>query len=181
MLLQKRFRELIILNMLIVRLFCLLLLLAPSIGSSQNIGIPEGLPLSLVALTDTLRERCASASQAHFPNASFERPYDFNRDGVADYIVSSDQFRCYPTRNLMFGGTAGTHYWVFISQQNGQFTEAFHTAGHFMKPVFFNEHQTAPALVFFHHGTTCGLSGSSSCVGAVIWDGASNRFVGTGP
>jgi len=166
--------------MFMTRIFCTLFCLAPSWGHAQSVLAPEQLPPALVTFTETLSERCSPESQAQIPRASFQRPYDFNRDGVKDYLISSRDFRCMPDGNLIFGGTAGTHYWVFISQSDGGFEEALHTAGHFMERVFFTKQQSAPALVFYHHGTACGLAGASACVGAVIWDGYAKRFVGTG-
>lgn len=112
-----------------------------------------------------------------FGPGGFTTPFDLNDDGVKDYIVNSDYFRCHPARHLIYGGTAGTHYSFFVSQQDGSFEEAMNLAAHNMQVVYFGK---KPTFVFAHHGGSCGYSGATGCVSAMFWSTFENKFIGKG-
>ncbi|WP_156025837.1 hypothetical protein [Sulfitobacter sp. 20_GPM-1509m] len=145
--------------------------------NAQTIERPDNLPPGFETLIERGASRCGSEDTADFSAGGFTTPYDLNDDGINDYIVNSDYFRCYPAGHLIYGGTAGTHYSFFVSQEDGTFDEVMHLAAHNMQVVYFGE---KPAFVFAHHGGSCGYSGSTGCVSAMFWSNFENKFIGKG-
>lgn len=144
---------------------------------AQTIERSIDLPEDFDGIIQTMAARCGSENTAVFSDSGFTTPYDLNDDGVNDYIVDSSFFRCYPERSLIYGGTAGTHYWFFVSQADGKFKEVMHLAAHNMQVVHFGE---KPTFVFAHHGGSCGYSGATGCVSAMFWSIFENKFIGKG-
>ena len=142
--------------------------------------LPERLPPGFDDLAAQVTAMCGEGQRAVLPGSGFTQPHDFNGDGVPDFLVESSDFRCYPEGNLIWGGTAGTAYFIYLSQPDGSFRRAFAAAGHALHLVDMFGDGRAMAVVIFHHGLYCGLSGVSSCVGAVIWDPVTGDFSGTG-
>lgn len=154
-------------------------LMAPT-ARAQEIVVPDGIPEAFDPLFQDAAQHCARDNTAEFPEESFTRPYDFNEDGVRDYFFDSSLFRCWPDSNLMYGGTAGTHYWAFVSGPDGTFSEKLHISAHAMQTVYMFNENRGLTFVFFHHGTACGRAGASPCVSALIWDNVRGEFVGRG-
>lgn len=146
-------------------------------AKAQTIERPDDIPDSFDGIIQSAAPRCGSEGAARFDKGGFTAPYDLNDDGVNDYIVDSSYFRCFPESSLIYGGTAGTHYWFFISQDDGTFEEAMHLAAHNMQIVYFGE---KPTFVFAHHGGSCGYSGATGCVSAMFWSNFENKFIGKG-
>jgi len=147
---------------------------------AQEIVAPDSLPAEFAPLLQDAARHCARDNRAEFPEESFTRPHDFNADGVRDYFFDSSLFRCWPDSNLMYGGTAGTHYWAFVSGPDGTFTEKLHSSAHAMRTIYMFSNNRGLTLVFFHHGTACGRTGAAPCVSALIWDNVQEEFVGRG-
>jgi len=153
------------------------LLCAAQVSNAQSIERPDNLPPGFEQLIERGASRCGSEDTAVFGPGGFTTPFDLNDDGVKDYIVNSDYFRCHPARHLIYGGTAGTHYSFFVSQQDGSFEEAMNLAAHNMQVVYFSR---KPTFVFAHHGGSCGYSGATGCVSAMFWSTFENKFIGKG-
>ena len=86
------------------------LLASAQVSNAQSIERPDNLPPGFEQLIVRGASRCGSEDTAVFGPGGFTTPFDLNDDGVKDYIVNSDYFRCHPARHLIYGGTAGTHY-----------------------------------------------------------------------
>ena len=90
----------------------------PVLRAPKSIDAPSDLPANIYALVEAAAKRCGSDGTAQFSRGGFLQKYDFNEDGIQDYIVDSSYFRCMPDSHLIYGGTAGTHYAFFISQED---------------------------------------------------------------
>ena len=157
----------------------LLVVLACPLAAAESI-LPDDLPVGFDDLASEAAEVCGEGRRPDLPMSGFTRPYDFNGDGVDDYLVDSSDFRCAPDFALIWGGTAGNAYLVYLSRPDGSFEQAYAASGNGMRLVDMWEDGRAMVLVIFRHGTYCGLAGVSSCVSAVIWDPVSQDFTGMG-
>ena len=140
----------------------------------------EGLPAGFDDLAVQAAVMCGQGQRPVLPPSGFSQPHDFNGDGILDYLVESSGFRCYPNGNLIWGGTAGTAHFIYVSQPGGSFTRAYASSGHALQLVDMFGNGRAMAVVIYRHGLYCGLSGVSACVGAVVWDPVTDDFSGTG-
>ena len=142
--------------------------------------LPEGLPPGFDDLASQAVEMCGEGQRPSLPISGFTRPHDFNGDGVMDYLVESSTFRCWPEGALIWGGTAGTAHFIYVSLPDGSFERAYAASGHALQLVDILGDGRAMAVVMFRHGLYCGLSGVSSCVSAVVWDPMTSKFSGAG-
>lgn len=157
-------------------LFIVLSMAFPLMATPSKGVLPDGLPDGFDDLAALASDMCGEEQEAVLPKPGFTRPYDFNGDGVLDYLVESSLFRCLPEGNLIWGGTAGTAYLIYVSRPDGRFERAYAASGHAIQLVDMFADGRAMAVVVYRHGLYCGLSGVSSCVSAVIWDPVTQGF-----
>lgn len=129
--------------------------------SMADTVLPEGLPPGFDDLAVQAADMCGEGQRAFLPRSGFSQPHDFNGDGIRDYLVESSGFSCYPERSLIWGGTAGTAYFIYVSQPDGSFRRAYAASGHALQLVDMFGNGRAMAVVIYRHGLYCGLSGVS--------------------
>lgn len=151
-----------------------------SIAAIAESILPEGLPPGFDDLASQTIEMCGKGQRPSLPLSGFTQPHDINGDGLMDYVVESSSFRCWPEGSLIWGGTAGTAKFIYVSLSDGSFERSYAASGHAQQLVDIFGDGRAMAVVIFRHGLYCDLSGISWCVSAVVWDPITGGFAGAG-
>lgn len=95
----------------------------------------------------------------------FIKQQDVNGDGVADFILDFNHYRCGGTR--LNCGSGGCTLQVFASL-NGRHVKVIEDL---VQAFRFGQIKGRPAVALGEHGSNCGRAGSERCAKVLYWNG----------
>src|SRR5919206_1061125 len=152
---------------------CLSMMLSLSFAA---LGTPtwaqsEELPLEVRREITENGEACGSRKPQI--DSGFLTSLDVNGDGIPDYVLNYENFRCGGVRS--FCGSRGCLLQIFASTTDGKFEKAIDED---VWRVDVNRGKGRPSLILGLHGSACGQPGEVLCKVTFVWNGT--KFVKTG-
>jgi hypothetical protein len=142
-------------------------LLAAILVSGPAATQPADLPTPLLARLDALRADCAGfeGGALTLGEDAISRP-DLNGDGNADWALDTHAMTCSSAASL-FCGTGGCSVSFMVGDV---LTERLAKGWRLVQFGPF------PTLLLQVHGTNCGGTNQNTCIEALVWDEAAQRF-----